>query len=86
MLTTASAVEIQVLTGTIISDPFFKLSDLTAISNASVPLPTAIQYLLLVNFEKLFSKFFTSFPPTKFELLINSSILFSSFFCKIIWK
>jgi hypothetical protein len=40
---TASAVDIHVLFGTIISEFFFSFNDLTAISNASVPLPTPTQ-------------------------------------------
>ena len=67
---TASAVEIQVLTGTIIS-LFFKFRDLSAISIASVPLPKLTQYFALTNFEKFFSKFSTSLPPTNFEFFIN---------------
>ena len=42
-LTTISAVDIQVLAGTIISEFFFRLSDSRAISRASVPFPVEIQ-------------------------------------------
>ena len=66
-----SAVEIQVFTGTIISEFFGKSKDWIAISKASVPFPREIQYLLLTNFEKFFSEFLTSFPPTKFEFLMS---------------
>ena len=42
-LRTISAVEIQVFTGTITSEPFLTLSASSAISSASVPLPTLMQ-------------------------------------------
>ena len=71
MLTIASAVDIQVLTGTITSEFFFKFKEDIAISNASVPFAKETQYLALTNFLKLFSKFATSFPPIKFEFLIK---------------
>ena len=69
---TASAVDIHVLFGTITSDPFFKLSDLIAISSASVPLPTEIQFFAPTNLAKFFSNNLTSSPPTKFAFLISN--------------
>ena len=47
----ASAVEIQVLAGKIISDPFFIFKAFNAISKASVPFATEIQYLDLTNLQ-----------------------------------
>ena len=71
---TASAVEIHVLFGTITSDPFFKLSDLIAISSASVPFPTVIQFFAPTNLAKFFSNNFTSSPPIKFDFFIRDII------------
>ena len=45
-----------------ISSPGFIPSDFIAISKASVPLPTAMPYLLLCFFIKFFSNFISSFP------------------------
>ena len=44
----------MVKVGIITSSPFLKLSDLIIISNAAVPLVTAIPYFLLLNFENFF--------------------------------
>ena len=55
---------------------FFNAKDFIAISKASVPLPSVTQNLEPTNLLKLFSNFKTSFPPTKFELLINLIIFF----------
>ena len=80
LLITASAVAIQVFTGTIISEFFFKFKDLIAISNASVPFPTLTQYFAPTNFLKLFSNFKTSSPPENCEFLIELCILLKIFF------
>ena len=62
-LVTASAVEIQVLTGSITSLSFGNFKDSTAISKASVPLATVIQLLIFIYFENFFSNLFTCSPP-----------------------
>ena len=83
MFTTASAVDIHVFTGTIISLPFFKFREFTAISKASVPFATLMQNFEPVYFLKLYSKFLTSEPPIKLELTIIFLIFEKIFF--FIW-
>ena len=61
--TTASAVEIQVLTGTIASLPFFNFNAFIANKSASVPFATETQYFEPANFENSDSNFTTSSPP-----------------------
>ena len=80
--------EIHVFAGTMISEFFFKLRDLTAISKASVPFPTVVQYFEPVNFEKFFSKFATSSPPTNLEFFIKELIFtkISFFFGTSLYK
>ena len=71
---------IKELAGTIISVFFGRLSDSIAISKASVPFATAIQYFVLVYFAKFSSKSNTDCPPMKDEFsiiyFIDSSISF----------
>ena len=79
----ASAVEIQVFTGIITSEFFFKFSDWIAISRASVPFARATVYLDFVNLEKFFSKLLTSSPPTKLAVRINLFIFSKIFFFQV---
>ena len=55
---TANALEIIVKLGIKTSSFFFKLSALTAIYKAAVPLETATEYFLLMKREKFSSNFF----------------------------
>ena len=53
---------------------FFKLSDFKARKRASVPLLQPIEYLVLQNLEKFFSKTFTLVPLINSLFLITSAI------------
>ena len=66
--------------GKITSSSFFNSNALKAISNAALPLETAMLYFLLTNFESLFSNSLTNFPS---EPIHPVSIHFLKYFCSL---
>ena len=76
----AEIVGIAVFAAVIISSPLLIPSDLRAINNASVPLPTATPYLALYFFVNFFSNSRSSLPKKIWPLFKDLCIFKKIFF------